>query len=151
MARGICAISATSHMAISEVMHSWQVRRFFLLVHAKGVKCGRGQGSMQATWVLPLKPWLTMSSWTFYCEQDHCHAGTCLCLLVPDKGNCNATTYKDILYNYVLPTLWQVFRECPNMGVMARSPHMFGHIELELKVRTWLMVYLKDMRTSVGV
>lgn len=37
------------------------------------------------------------------------------------KKALNTTAYKDVLYNCVLPTLWQSFRPGPHRGVMVRS------------------------------
>lgn len=45
-------------------------------VHLKGDKRGWGQGSVQATLVLPPKPWQTMSTWRLLCTQWCCHART---------------------------------------------------------------------------
>ena len=83
---------------------------------------------MQDTRVLPLQPSHTMSSWSSLCAQGHRHAGTGFSLLVPVKGNCNATAHKDTVYNCVLRTLWQQFGERAHMAVMVRCPHAFSHI-----------------------
>lgn len=50
----------------------------------------------------PLETWHTMCSWTSLCAHGHCNVGTGLSLLIPLKGNCNATAYKDIVYSCVM-------------------------------------------------
>lgn len=57
------------------------------------------------------------------CTGAHCHDETGLGLLVPEKGNSNATSYRDILDHCVPPC----FGEEPCMGVKIRRPHTFGH------------------------
>lgn len=66
-----------------------------------------------------------MFSWRLLCTQWHCQAGTGLV-----KGNCKATTYDDILYNYTsaLPTMWQQLGEEPHLDVKVRCPQTFDHI-----------------------
>lgn len=60
-----------------------------------------------------------MSSGISLCAQAHCHDETDSATLVPVFGNLNTTTYADILYNCVLPNLWQQVQEGPHIGVMA--------------------------------
>lgn len=55
------------------------------------------------------------------------HWETGLGLLVSVKRNLNATEYKDITYNGVLPTLWHQSGEEPHKAVVVRAPHNFGH------------------------
>lgn len=68
------------------------------------------------------QPYQTMSSWIMLC-----HAGTGFGHLVLLKEILNATVSKYILDNYVFLTLWQSFGEEPQMGVMVRCQHKFGH------------------------
>lgn len=56
-------------------------------------------------------------------EQGHCPYETCLGLLVP--GNCNATAYKEIIYNGLLQTLWQQVKLEAHMAMMMRCPLIF--------------------------
>lgn len=66
---------------------------------------------MKVTQLLLLQPWQIMSLWSSLCAQVHCHAGKGLGCLVPVTGNCNATAYKDILHNCVLP------RDCDHLAL----------------------------------
>lgn len=50
--------------------------------------------------------------------------------LLSEKGKCNATASKDILYNYVLPTLRQMFGDETHMGVIVRDKQVFSATEL---------------------
>lgn len=47
-----------------------------------------------------------------------------LIFLAPMKRNCNATAYKEILYNCALVAVW----EEPTIGVMVRCLYKFCHI-----------------------
>lgn len=68
--------------------------------------------------------WPALSSRSLCCAQVHCHAGTYLVLLIPVMGNCNATAYKYITYNCVLP-----IPEDPQMDVMVKNiwPYSIGN------------------------
>lgn len=58
----------------------------------------------------------------------NCQAKTSLnaTVLVPVKGNCNATTYKGILFDCGIPSLWQWFGEGTHIGVIVRHTKTFG-------------------------
>lgn len=78
---------------------------FIFLSHERIIQCW-GQDSLQATQVLPHKFWQAMLVWTLICTQGQCHAGTDLRLLVPVKGNFNATACKYILYILTAAYTW---------------------------------------------
>lgn len=55
-----------------------------------GLQQRRSLGFVQATQVLPLYKWQSMSLWSLLWAQWYCYAGTGLGLLVSLKENCNA-------------------------------------------------------------
>jgi hypothetical protein len=61
--------------------------------------------------------------------------------LVPVKENLNATAYYDILYNFVLPTLWQQFGEAPFVLTMSlctkRGPYRNCFFEISVEEFDW--------------
>ena len=44
-----------------------------------------------------------------------CSSGAGLGPLVPVKGTLNASAFQEILENFMLPTLWKQFGECPSL------------------------------------
>lgn len=70
--------------------------------------------------------WQTMSS----CAKVHCHAGTCLSILVSVKGNWTAIAYTSIIVSCGLLTLWATDR----VRSTYQYPHTSDHIvELNTK------------------
>lgn len=84
---------------------------------------------------------ISWSSWTWHCTQQGCYDETGLDPLVSVKWHFNATAYKGIVDNCVIPTLWQQFRD---ICLMVRCPHPFGQLTSKLENKYMLQTFNKE-------
>lgn len=88
----------------------------------------------------------TLSSLSSLYALVHCHVGTCLGHLVPVRGNLNAASYKDILYNCVLLTCLSKFDKGPHLFDNQVSTNLYIICKLvytSLRYCWWRITYLQ--------